>query len=476
MDANSVQPETRDYDVVVIGAGPAGENVAQYATQHSGLTAVLVEAELVGGECSYYACMPSKALLVPLEIANQADHMHGLEPERLSNEQLLKRRDHWVSHYRDAGQVSWAQGVGLDVVRGAGRLIGERLVQVDGAEPVVLRARQAVVIATGSEPVVPAVYQGIRAWGSRDATGVVEVPGHLAIIGGGVVACEAATWMRALGSQVTMLVRGGSLLPKQEPFARELIAEGLRRQGIEVITGANVSSCTRADPQDTGLGHIHGGPVTLHLADGSGPELVADELLVATGRRPQLGNLGLDAVGLSAQDITGGSTSEWLYAVGDASGGALLTHMGKYQARVIGERIAARAAGRTPDTVPESVPVPQVIFTEPQLAHTGLTEAQARAAGIDVAVTAVDYNTVAGASLLRDDLVGRANLVIDRARKVMVGATFVGPEVGELIHGATIAIVAATPIPLLRHAVPSYPTASELWLRLIEALPEEVLH
>lgn len=476
MDAQSAQTAIRDYDVVVIGAGPAGENVAQYATQHSGLTAALVEAELVGGECSYYACMPSKALLVPLEVAGQADHMHGLSPERLSKQELFKRRDHWVSHYRDEGQVSWAQGVGLDVIRGRGRLVSERTVMVDGPEPVTLRARHAVVIATGSDPSVPAMYQGIGAWGSRDATGVVEVPERLGIVGGGVVACEAATWMNALGSQVTMLVRGKSILPGQEPFARELVAQGLREQGVRIVTGAAVRACTRQQVSQTGLGRVHGGPVTIELDDEAEDTLVVDELLVSTGRKPSLSQVGLEAIGLDAADLTAGRVPEWLHAVGDASGGAMLTHMGKYQARVIGERIAAQALGRRPDEIPDSVPVPQVIFTEPQLAHTGLTEQQARDQGLDVAVSAVDYNSVAGASLLRDDLSGHANLVVNKATRTIVGATFVGPEVGELIHGATMAIVGATPIPLLRHAVPSYPTASELWLRLIEALPDELLH
>lgn len=469
------EEQVRDYDVVVIGAGPAGENAAQYATQHSGLSAVLVEQELVGGECSYYACMPSKALLVPLDVASQARHLEGLTVAAVDRRELLARRDSWVSHYQDAGQVTWAKSAGIDVVRGTGRLIGEKQVRVEGPRPMILHARHAVVVATGSLPVVPALYRNIGAWGSRDATAVVEVPERLVIIGGGVVACEVATWMHALGARVTMLVRGARVLDNQEPFASELVAAGLRSMGVDIRTGAQVESCERPEVCVSGLGHIHGGEVRMRLA-GEDEPLVADEILVSTGRKPSLEGLGLETISLEPDDVLGGSVPEWLHVIGDASGGPKLTHMGKYQARIVGEQIAAAASGAEPDAVPEEVPVPQVVFTEPQLAHTGFTEDQARAQGMDVVITEVDYSSVAGASLLRNDLVGHAMLVVKRPEKVVVGATFVGPGAGELIHAATIAVLAGVPIPLLRHAVPSYPTTSELWLRLIESLPEELLH
>lgn len=496
------------YDVVVLGGGPVGENVAQYATEHSGLTAVLVERELVGGECSYYACMPSKALLRPIEVASTAAHLGGLSRPHLDVAALLARRDEWVSHYDDSGQVDWARGAGIDVVRGHGRITGPRKVEVtrDGEGPVVLHARHAVVIATGSSPVVPEPYAAALPWGSRDATGVVEVPERLAIVGGGVVACEAATWMAALGSHVTMLVRGDRLLGGAEPFASEAVLEALRGAGVDVRLGVEVSRCRRDDARDTGLGRVHGG--TVHLlttttsagtgagaptgdqtspaADGeagAGDAVEADELLVATGRRPRLEGLGLETVGLDAQALlrhtsspsesSRGEVPDWLLAVGDASGEAPLTHWGKYRARVLGQHLAARATGAEPEPVPDDVPVPQVVFTDPQVAWVGLTAAAARErfGEAEVEVVEVPFTGAAGAALLRDDASGTASLVVDRGSRTVVGATFVGPDAGELLHAATIAIVGRVLVSVLRHGVPSYPTASELWLRLLEGLP-----
>ena len=474
MSKETVPEQTSTYDVVVIGGGPAGENVAQYAIKGTDLTAVLVEGELLGGECSYYACMPSKAFLVPIEVAAASANLRGLRPAELSALDLLERRDEWVSRYNDAAQVRWAEGAGLDVVRGWARLDGERRVVVRTAEGErVLRARRAVVLATGAQPVMPAAFQGLEAWDSRDATGVQEIPQHLIVVGGGVVACEAATWMSALGSDVTMLVRGPSLLSAAESFASRLIEEALTARGVTVITDARVTAAERSQASDTGLGRIHGGPVTVTCA---GRTIEADEILVATGRRPLLTGIGLETVGLEPDDVLDGRLPDWLYAVGDASGEAQLTHIGKYRARVVGERIAALAAGCEPEPVPESIPVPQVVFTDPQLASSGLTEPRARALGHDVVTAQVGYTSAAGAALLRDDAHGEAKLVVDRQTGAVLGATFVGPGAGELIHAATVAITAGVPVHRLRHAVPAYPTASEIWLRLIESLPSELLH
>lgn len=461
------------YDVVVIGGGPAGENAAQYAIQGTDMTAAIVEGELLGGECSYFACMPSKALLRPLEVAAASRSLPGLRPAELDVPALLARRDAWSSHYDDAGQVRWAQGAGIAVMRGWGRLDGERRIVVGGPEGErVLEARQAVVLATGSRPALPGPLGQVAPWDSRDVTAVREVPERLLIVGGGVVACEAATWMSALGSEVTMLVRR-RLLSTSEPFASQIVAESLAEAGVRVVTGAQVSDCTRPQVEaEPVLGRLHGGPVSVTC----GQEVYeADEILVATGRRPLLEGIGLESVGLSAEDVASGRLPQWLYVVGDASTGAPLTHMGKYQARVAGERIAALAAGRTPQEAPETVPVPRVVFTDPQVAATGLTEAQARDAGLEVVTAELGYTSAAGAALLRDDARGQAKLVVDRAARTVVGATFVGPETGELIHAATIAIVGQVPVERLRHAVPAFPTASEIWLRLIESLPTEVL-
>jgi pyruvate/2-oxoglutarate dehydrogenase complex dihydrolipoamide dehydrogenase (E3) component len=476
-------PQT--WDVIVVGGGPPGENAAQYAIQGSDRTAVIVEKELVGGECSYWACMPSKALLRPVEVVDAAAALPGVRGATLDVASVLKRRDAFVHDHDDSSQVEWARSVGIDVVRGRGRLTGPKEVTVvgaDGAEQT-LRARHAVVLATGTTAALPPV-PGLREalpWTSRDATNLHEVPSRVAIIGGGVVACEAAVWLRALGAEVTMLVRGSALLAKSEPFASDLVAERFRGLGIDVRFGASPERVTRQSPADTGEGRVHGGPVELVVG---GRTLVVAEVVVAAGRVPATGDLGLPTVGLpdegfvTVDDHLTVPGHDWLYAVGDVTGRALLTHMGKYQARICGTVIAARAEGRPLDgpryrDVADHDMVPQVAFCDPQVASVGLTTAAARARGIDVETVEYDLGSVAGASVQRDGYRGRAGVVIDKASDVLVGATFVGPEVAELVHAATIAVVGKVPLSTLWHAVPSYPTVSEIWLRLLEARGED---
>jgi dihydrolipoamide dehydrogenase len=297
---------------------------------------------------------------------------------------------------------------------------------------------------------------------------VVEVPERLVVVGGGVVACEAALWMTALGSSVTLLVRGRRLLSRTEPFAGRAVLAGLRARGVTVHLGASVHDVRRTDPSATGLGRIHGGPVTFETSFGT---IEADEALLAIGRSPRLDDLGLGSVGLTPDDVVAGRMPEWLHAVGDASGGPPLTHWGKHQARVVGARIAASAAGEVAWEPDRDAPVPQVVFSDPEVATVGLTEAEARASGHDVVLTRVPTSSAAGTGLLRDHVVGDTQLVVDARTHLLLGATFVGPEVGELVHAATVAIVGDVPVHALRHAVASYPTAAELWLRLLEELP-----
>ncbi|HET9074157.1 MAG TPA: NAD(P)/FAD-dependent oxidoreductase [Solirubrobacteraceae bacterium] len=477
------------YDVVVLGGGPPGENAAQYAIQGSDRSAVIVEAELVGGECSYWACMPSKALLRPVELHAAARAMPGLAAvPPLDVAEVLARRDAFTHGRDDAGQISWAEGAGIHVLRGRGRFSGPRRVEVTGTDGAVtwLEARHAVVLATGTSAAIPPVPGLAEAlpWTSRDATNLTEIPRRIAIIGGGVVACEAATWLRGLGADaVTLLVRDDALLAGREPFVSELLLQRFTEVGIDVHLDANVDRVSRPGVSDTGIGHIHGGPVTLELGEHT---LEVDEIIVAAGRRPNSVDLGLEALGIDTSaargyvevddHLTVPGQGDWLYAVGDLNGRALLTHMGKYQARIAGAVIAARAEDRPVGGAhhtdrADHVAVPGVIFTDPQVAHVGMSEAQARARGISVETLEYDLAALAGTSLLRDDYLGRAKLVIDAARNTLVGATFVGADVGELLHSATVAIVGKVSLDDLWHCVPSYPTVAEIWLRLLEQRP-----
>ncbi|MGW0630533.1 dihydrolipoyl dehydrogenase family protein [Streptomyces sp. NPDC002758] len=475
------ETESIAYDVVVLGAGPVGENVAD-RTRAAGLTTAVVESELVGGECSYWACMPSKALLRPVIAQADARRLPGLSQAvqgPLDAAAVLARRNYFTSNWKDDGQVQWLDGVGADLYRGHGRLAGPRTVTVTGPDGdlTTLTVRHAVVVATGSRALLPGLpgLADVKPWTSREATSAQSVPGRLVVVGGGVVATEMATAWQALGSQVTVLVRGKGLLPRMEPFAGELVAEALTEAGADVRTGTSVESVTREN-----------GSVV--VVTDAGDRIEADEILFATGRAPRTDDLGLETIGmepgswLPVDDSLRVTGSEWLYAVGDVNHRALLTHQGKYQARIAGAAIAARASG-----VPilESDPwgahaatadhdaVPQVVFTDPEAAAVGLSLAEAEQAGHRVRAVDVEFSSVAGAGLYADGYKGRARMVVDLEEEILRGVTFVGPGVGEMIHSATVAVAGQVPINRLWHAVPSYPTISEVWLRLLEAYRDQ---
>jgi dihydrolipoamide dehydrogenase len=455
--------ESRQYDVVVIGAGSTGENVADRAVK-GGLSAVIVEVELVGGECSYWACMPSKALLRPMSALRAAQRVGGAREAvtgDLDVDAVLARRDSFTSNWDDSSQVKWIESAHVDLVRGQAKLAGERRVVVltrDG--PVSLLANHAVVVATGSVPAVPPVPGLVEAkpWTTREATSAKEVPPRLAVLGGGVAGCELAQAFASLGSDVTVLEVGERLLAASEPFASDIVAASLKESRIDVRMGVAVR----------GVDRTSSGTVLVTLDDGV---LVVDEMLVETVGLQPGSWLDVDDH-MAVQGVDGG----WLYACGDVNHRVLLTHQGKYQARACGDGIAARAKGQF-DPKPwgkysataDHRAVPSVIFTDPEVGSVGLTEAQAKSAGLNV--RAVDYKMgdVSGAHLYADNYNGQARLVVDEDRHVVVGATFVGPEAGELVHAATIAIVGEVPLERLWHAVPSYPTISEIWLRLLEA-------
>ncbi|WP_432246832.1 dihydrolipoyl dehydrogenase family protein [Streptomyces sanyensis] len=472
--------DAAEYDVVVVGAGPVGENVAD-RTRAAGLGTAVVEGELIGGDCSYWACVPSKALLRPAIARADARRVPGLAGSvqgPLDAAAVLARRDEKVGDWKDDGQAAWLDSIGARLYRGRGRLHGPRSVSVDGPEGEhhLLTARHAVVIATGSRAVLPDLpgLTGAGAWTSREATSAKQVPERLAVVGGGVVGVEMATAWQALGSRVTLLVRGERVLPRMEPFVGEHVADSLKEAGADVRLGVSVAAVDRPGG--------HTGPVSVVLDDGA--VVQADEVLFATGRAPRTDGIGLGSVGLTdgawldVDDTCLVRGTDWLYAVGDVNRRALLTHQGKYQARIAGAAITARAGGvplletdrwGAHSATADHAAVPQVVFTDPEAAAVGLSLAEAERAGHRVRAVDYDLGSVSGAGLYADGYRGRARMVVDLDREVLLGASFVGPGVGELLHSATVAVAGEVPVERLWHAVPAFPTISEVWLRLLEA-------
>ena len=449
----------QEVDVVVIGAGPAGEVLAGRLSERGAKRVLIVERELVGGECSFYACMPSKALLRPAEALREAGRVPGAAQAvsgSLDVGAVLERRDEIINGLDDAKQVPWLQSAGIELVRGRAHLDGERRVRVGDD---VLVARDAVVVAVGSGALVPPIpgLAEAGAWSNREMTTTREVPARLLVLGGGVVGVEMAQAWASLGSRVTVVEAQDRLLAREEPFAGDELRTALDKQGIDVRLGASANTVSR-----------DGDEITMTLDDGE--RLTCDRLLVAIGRRPLTDDLGLGTVGLPAgyievDDHLRVPAHPWLYAIGDVNGRSLLTHAGKYQARIAADHILGQDAAASSD----GPGAPRVIFTDPHLAAVGLTLEAARHAGI--AAEAIDLPTsgTAGGSFYGRGEPGTTRFVVDTDRALLVGATFVGAQVAELLHAATIAIVAEVPLATLAHAVPAFPTRSELWLKFLEA-------
>jgi dihydrolipoamide dehydrogenase len=460
---------TGSYDVVVIGAGPAGETAVDRLAG-GGLSVAVVEKELVGGECSYWGCIPSKTLIRPGDVLAAARRAPGAEQAvngQLDTRAALAQRDYMTSGWHDDNQVSWLKSQGVDLFRGRGRLIGERAVEVEDAGGALRRlsAARAVVVATGTGSVIPPI-PGLREagpWDNRAVTSAKELPGRLVVLGGGAVGAEMAQAYKRLGcGEVVVVEAAERLLGREEPFAGEEVRAAFEAECITVVTGARMTAARRAS---------NGGPVVASVADGR--EFTGDEILVSVGRKPATTGIGLECVGLEpgrpvpvdgqlrAVGVDGG----WLYAIGDCNGLAAFTHMGKYHGRIA----AAAILGKEAADVASHVIVPRVTFTDPQVCAVGRTAAEAREEGLHVTAVTTPTGDVPGAYTQGNGIRGTSQLVIDDDHRTLVGATFTGPGVQELLHSATVAICGGVTVDRLWHAVPSFPTVSEVWLHLLEA-------
>ncbi|MEK6328743.1 MAG: NAD(P)/FAD-dependent oxidoreductase [Actinomycetota bacterium] len=442
------------FAAVVIGTGPAGE-VAVSRLADQGLHVALVERELIGGECAYWACIPSKTLLRPPEARSEARRTAGVDEPQQHWPQVAEYRDYMIRHLDDSKQVEGYQGQGVTVVKGEGRIAGPGRVEVNGR---VLQT-QRIVVATGSDATIPPLdgLEEAGYWTNREATTLQELPDSVVVLGGGPVGIELGQFLCRFGVRVTLVEAAERLLAREDPQVGELIAPVLREEGIDVRLGATAQAVRRED----------GGRVV--VLEG-GEEVGGQELLIAIGRRPRVEGIGLETVGIEARREgihvdERCRAADGVWAIGDATGIMPFTHVGMYQGRITAADIAGRAVKA------DYAAIPRVVFSDPEIAAVGLTEQQARETGIDVTTARVELaEAIARPWTYEQDPRGELGLIADRERQVLVGAWAVSPLAGEWIHYAALAIKTHTPLNVLRDTVAQFPTFTEAYLNGLERL------
>lgn len=478
---------TYEYDLIILGSGPAGRALAIRTSKKAGLSVLLVENELVGGECHFWACVPSKAMLRPAEAIYSALGVGGAKELILRDKVvdlpgMWARRDKYADDWEDMPLVKMLEGAKITIVRAHGRLAGVKKVLLESTSfphegPVEITAKHAVCIAGGSEPIMPPIPGLVEAkpWTPRDATGSRVVPGHLVILGAGAVGTEMATAYASYGAKVTLITSSAEVLPRLEPEAGKLVRKSLVSRGVTVLLSTKATTVERT---------AEGVKVTLS----TGGSVSGSELLVAAGRKPRTSDIGLESVGLEGMKGSalpvGDSMAvkpvpgEWLFAIGDTNGRAMTTHMGKYQARVAADNIIAHVNGDDVSLKVEHwskyaafadrTAISQVVFTDPNVACVGLTLTEAKKAGKSVREVATPFKA-SGAALHEDGYSGWAQWVVDTQTNQLVGATFVGRDAADLLHASTVAVAGGVPLDRLSHAIPCFPTLSEVYLDLMEA-------